>query len=259
MADLASFWVGDRLGPIEIASLRSFLRHGDRMTVYSPTPLEQLPDGVLWRDAGEIMSCDRIIRHRKTGSPALHSDLFRYQLMAKTGQIWVDLDVIALRPFDFGSDWVFGYETPDLVAMGILRLPRTSRTLQGLLSLKPDTVGFPPYLSGLRLAKYWLRTAGRGLPLERWPWGGTGPRALTHYLRQSGEIAHALPVSAFYSVPLNQVGRFLEPGALTLADLPPDAWAVHLWGKDLRQAIARQHAGRVPAGCFLDLARREEL
>lgn len=259
MADLASFWVGERLGPIELASLRSFVRHGDRITVYSPTPLDSLPDGVSWRNAAEIMPCDRIIRHRKTQSPALHSDLFRYQLMAKTEKIWVDLDVIALRPFDFDSAWVFGYESVDLVAMGVLRLPKSSRTLQGLLTLKPDMVGFPPYLSGFRLAKYWLRTAGRGLPLERWPWGGTGPRVLTHYLEQSGEIRYALPVSAFYSVPLHEAERFLEPGALTKADLPAEAWAVHLWGKDLRQAIAGRYAGQIPAGSFLDLTMREEL
>lgn len=259
MAELASFWVGDQLGPVEIASLRSFLRQGDRITVYSPAPLDQLPDGVLWRDAGEIMPCDRILRHHRTQSPALHSDLFRYQLMAKTDKIWVDLDVIALRPFDFGSDWVFGYESPDLVAMGVLRLPREARTLQGLLSITPDMVDFPPYLSGLRYAKYWLRTFGRGLPLEKWPWGATGPRALTHYLKQSGEIVHALPVSAFYAIPLNEVGRFLEPGAVRLGDLPPDTWAVHLWGKELRQAIAKQYRGHIPEGSFLDLAMREEL
>ncbi|SEN61167.1 hypothetical protein SAMN04489859_10119 [Paracoccus alcaliphilus] len=259
MAELASFWVGDRLGPIEIASLRSFLRQGDHVTVYSPAPMEGLPEGVLWRDASEIMPCDRIIRHRRTQSPALHSDLFRYQLLAKTDQIWVDLDMIALRPFEFGSEWVFGHETPQEVNGAVLHLPRQSETLRKLLLLTPETRGLPPFLTGMRRAKYWLRSFGRGLPLDRWPWGGIGPRALTYYLKQTGEMSHALPVSAFYFVPMQEAARFVEPGGIRRADLPQDAWAVHLWGKQLRQAMAAYHSGQVPRGSFLDLALREEL
>lgn len=259
MAELASFWVGDTLGPIEIASLRSFLRQGDRITVYSPGPLLGLPDGVLWRNASEVMPADRIIRHRKTGSPALHSDLFRYQLMAKTDQIWVDLDVIALRPFQFESDWVFGFETADEVNGAVLRLPMRSVALQQLLCLTPDRRGIPDYLTGLRRVKYWLRGMGRGLPLEDWPWGSIGPRALTYYLRQAGELNHALPISAFYAVPLSDAARFLEPGGLSRADFGDEVFAVHLWGKQLRQAMIRDHGGQVPEGSFLDLALRGAL
>ena len=36
MADSASFWAGSSLGPIEIASARSFLRHGDLVRAVRP-------------------------------------------------------------------------------------------------------------------------------------------------------------------------------------------------------------------------------
>ncbi|MCC7320595.1 MAG: hypothetical protein IT542_06405 [Rubellimicrobium sp.] len=52
MTELASFWCGGALGPIELASLRSFLGQGDSITVFSPHPLD-LPEGVIWRDAQE--------------------------------------------------------------------------------------------------------------------------------------------------------------------------------------------------------------
>ena len=52
---LASFWDGSPLGP-----------------------LEGLPPGVELRDANEILSTQRIVTHRKSGSVALFSDLFRY-------------------------------------------------------------------------------------------------------------------------------------------------------------------------------------
>ncbi|WP_152988233.1 hypothetical protein [Paracoccus sp. MKU1] len=259
MVDLASFWVGDRLGPIEIASLQSFLRHGDRITLFSPTPLADLPPGVIWRDANGIFPSRRILRYRANGSPALHADLFRYALLAQTDMIWVDLDIIALRPFAYASPWIFGYEGSSTVNNAVLRLPESSDTLRLLQQFQPDTVGLPPFMSGFRRFKYQLRTFGRGMSIERWPWGATGPRGLTHFLRLTGEISHALPVSAFYAISKDDAGRFLVPGALRASDLPSDAWCVHLWAKELRQELRRHHHGQVPAGSFLDLAIRGEL
>ena len=258
MAELASFWVGGPLGPIEIASIKSFLRHGDNITVFSPHPLE-LPEGARWADANEIYPSETIIRHRKTGSAALHSDLFRYALMAKTDMIWVDLDIIALRPFEFGSEWVFGYESESTINGAVLRLPPSSRSLRILAGLSLDQRGLPDHLSGLHRARYWLRGLGRGLTIDRWPWGSIGPRALTYYLNETGEEKYALPISAFYSIPGPEAERFVKPDGLLLEDLPPDAFAVHLWGKHLRAIIAEKYDGRVPKGSFLDLALKDEL
>lgn len=95
---LASFWTGAPLGVIEQLSALSFLAVGHELIVYSTGPLEGLPPGVEWRDASEILSTQRIITHRKSGSAALYSDLFRYALLSQTDYVWVDLDVIALRP-----------------------------------------------------------------------------------------------------------------------------------------------------------------
>lgn len=256
MANLASFWVGDRLGPIEIASAQSFLRHGDNLTIYSYTPVADVPAGVRVADAATVMPTTRVIRHHKNGSPAIHSDLFRYALLAQTDQIWVDLDIIALRSFNGAGDWLFGYETDTEVNNAVLRLPRDSKTLQKLKTLRVDTVGLPDMLTGMRRFKYWLKSGGRGLSIDRWPWGATGPRALTHYLRESGEIVHALPQSAFYAIPLSYAGRFVAPGAVTRDTLPADAWAAHLWGKELRQYLQKHHKGIVPQRSFLDLAMR---
>lgn len=75
---LASFWAGASLGVIEQLSALSFLAVGHELIVYSTDPLEGLPPGVEWRDANEILSTQHIVTHRKTGSVALYSDLFRY-------------------------------------------------------------------------------------------------------------------------------------------------------------------------------------
>lgn len=228
MREIASFWAGDRLGPIETASARSFLRQGHRLTVYSPAPIANLPEGVEGRDAAEVMPSDRILVYRREGTPSIHANLFRYALLARTEAVWVDLDLLALRPLDIPGDWIFGWESERHVNNAVLRLPLASATLRALLALGPDTVGFPDYLRGLERAKLWLRTLGRGTTIDRWPWGATGPKALTHALRQTGEIRHALPVAAFYAVPAEEAGRWpprRSPSlVVNLTFRPPCGW-----------------------------------
>lgn len=258
MAELASFWVGGPLGDIEIASIKSFLRHGDKITIYSYKPI-QLPNGAKSADAATILPGNKILRDQKTQSPALHSDLFRYALLAKTDKIWVDLDVIALRSFKEFGEWVFGYESNDSINCAVLRLPKDSKTLQELIKLTPDTVGIPEFFSQRRRIRYLIRTLGRGLPIDRWKWAWAGPRALTHALIQTGEIKHALPISAFYSVSYDDVEKFVAPGALPISSFPKDSWAIHLWASQLRTVINQEHGGRAPRDSFLDLALRDKL
>lgn len=253
---LGSFWAGGRLGVLELASLRSFLRQGHRITVFSPEPME-LPAGVEWRDANSIMPSKQIATYRSNGSPALHANMFRYALLRQTDMVWVDLDVVALRPFDFVSPWIFGFEDEANVNNAVLGLPPDSQALDHLLQFTPTTVGLPPFFSGWRRLKYNLRTLGRGLPIDRWPWGSTGPRGLTHALRLSGEIVHAQGVEAFYKVPKNDAEQFLLPGALTSESFGPEVYAVHLWAKEVRQLLKSKYGGRVPDGSFVDLMLNE--
>lgn len=150
IATVASLWIGERLGMIEKASIRSFLKVGDHFILYAYNPIANVPDGVEVRDAQEVYPCRSIIRHKKSGSPALHSDLFRYALQAKTDYIWVDLDIIALRSFDFPRPWVFGLETETEANNAVLKLPKDSQTLQELLKINERTIGLPPMMKGFQ-------------------------------------------------------------------------------------------------------------
>ena len=254
--DIASLWIGSELGEIELASLHSFHRLGHRFVLYAYSEIRNVPSFVELRDAAEIFPTKKILRHKKTGSPALHSDLFRYALMAKTDLVWCDLDVIALREFDFVGDFVFAHEHTHTVGCSVLRLPKNSRALMALLSVKPETKGMPPHLRGFRRAKYRLRsTLTGGIPIEKWPWGAIGPSLLTEALRTTGEISAALPVNAFYSVPMSGAWRFCEPGGYSRGDAPDEAYAVHLWAQKLRQYVNDKYDGQFPEGSFV----RQEL
>lgn len=251
-AIIASLWIGKVLGDIEIASLQSFHRLGHPFVLYTYSKISNVPNFVEVRDASEILPANRIVRHWQNGSPALHSDLFRYALMQKTQFIWADLDIIALREFVFPAGYIFAWESSDFVGNAVLRVPKGSATLRELLVLNETTKGIPPHLKGMRKLKYSIRDklAG-GLSIERWPWGATGPQLLTKCLKESGEIVNALPVNTFYSVPLSDAWKFCEPMGFNREQATSDAYAVHVWANVLRPYVKEKYDGKFPKESFI--------
>jgi len=252
LKELASLWIGPHLGPIEQASIRSFLGFGHKLTVFSYDHIGNCPEGVIQRDAREIIDLGRIIRHHRTQSAALHSDFFRYALLVKSDLVWVDLDIVALRPFDFPDDYIFGYEAKNFVNCAVLRLPKDSPALMRLAAFDPRSRGMPPGISGLQKLKLQLKNiiAG-GLTVDRWPWGSVGPKLVTEELKTSGEIAHTLPIEAFYSVPLAQARIFAEPDGYHVEDAPANAYAVHLWASNLKRHVNKEFGGTFPKDSFV--------
>lgn len=251
MTKLATLWVGD-LGPIELASLASFARHGQKVVIYSYGKPKNVPDGFDNRDANEVLPSDRVAMYAKERSPSLHSNMFRYHLQALTDYTWVDLDIIARRPFHFDGDYAVGWQyAGTLINCAVLRLPAESPALRDLLVFRPGYRGYPPHVRGLRRAKYWVRTAGRGLPIENWIWGATGPKALTVCMERHDETRHALPVEAFYPIPVKDTVRFVTPGALSDESFGDETFGVHLSKSVLERALISDFDGRLPAGSYL--------
>jgi hypothetical protein len=251
MIDLASFWVGNRLSPLEQASAISFLAQGHRLFLYVMDDVQGIPPGVIVKDARDILPTNHVIRHAKTGSPALHSDLFRYALMGKTNQTWVDLDIIARSPLIFPTDYIFGYESANEVNGAVLRLPDQSPALYELLQYKSTSHGYPPYMKLSRKIKYFLKSLGAGLPIEKWPWGSIGPRALTFHLNKTNEIRHALPISTFYPIPFEHAELFLIPGKITDDNFGNETYAVHFWGNAIRKLIHQKYHNKIPKESYL--------
>ena len=249
---LATLWIGDSLGDIERASARSFLKQGNELTLYSYSPIGNVPKGVICKDANEILRSDVIIRHKKTGSPAIHADFFRYALMQKTDFVWVDLDIIAVKPFDFDDFWIFGYESSGVVNNAVLRLPKDSKTLYELSKYGLNYKGIPVHLRGGKKIKYLIRSFFKGgIGVDEWPWGATGPKLLTYYLNKTNEIDRAFKKNAFYAIPIDQAEIFIKPKGLSNSELGDDVYALHLWGKELRQILFDKYDGVIPQDSFL--------
>ncbi|MFM2282439.1 MAG: hypothetical protein RLZZ444_4670 [Pseudomonadota bacterium] len=250
---LATFWFGAPLGIIEQISALSVIAAGHKLVIYTTDELKGVPPGIEIRPAREILDSE-IVRHRKTGSAALHSDLFRYALLNKTDATWVDLDIVLLRPLPSDKPYLFGYESANEVNGAVLRLPKSSAALRELSLYNAETRGYPATLRGFRRFKYIVKSLGMGLHIADWPWGSVGPRALTHHLGKTGEIREALGINAFYPIAFEQAKRFATPDDLSLTSFPEETLAVHLWGKALRNHLRDKCGGRVPERSFLDLA-----
>jgi len=248
---LASLWIGDRLGPIEILSAQSFLAAGNELTIFAYGPLADVPEGVEVRDAEPVLSGEKILRYPFHGWPSLHSNLFRYAIIATGEYVWVDLDVLALKAFRFDTPYVFGWENETSVNGAVLGLPPASPALAEFLKYKVDTIGFPPVMTTWQKRKLWLRSLGRGTEIEKWGHAAIGPKAVTHFLTKSGEIAHAMPREAFYPVPWEDTSKLVAPGAIDPDAMPPESYGVHLWGFQIKRAIKWRRGGTIPPDSFV--------
>ncbi|TQS70286.1 hypothetical protein ERN12_14130 [Rhodobacteraceae bacterium] len=253
MQSLATLWIGDTLGPLELICLHSMVATGHNVVLYSYSPIANVPPAVEARDAAQILPTDRILyyNHPTKPSSALHSNLFRYALLAQTDLVWIDLDMLVLRPIDTDAPYIFGMEHEKSVNSAILRLPRTSPTLAQLCAFTPDTWGEPPQVTGLKRFRRMVRTFGRGRPITDWAWGSTGPKALSIYLRQNDEWKFAAPREVYYPVAFQDLPCLLEPGRLPEDALGDESLTLHLWASNLRKILHERHDGVIPSGSFL--------
>ena len=103
LARIGTFWSGPPLSWLEQLCLASFVEQGHEVTVFGYEPVGNLPDGVRYERADQVLPADMILVHDRTGSPAFHADIFRLRMIRETGLTWADTDAYCLRP----------WETPD--------------------------------------------------------------------------------------------------------------------------------------------------
>jgi hypothetical protein len=215
------------------ACLQSFVRQGHRVVLHTYDPPEDAPKGVEIADASILLSRDKIIRHRETGSLAMAADLFRYELMAAGAGIYVDCDCFCIRPLS-DADHLFGWESGSYIAVGVLKVPPDSPMVLAMKAIG-STRGFvPPWASARRRRRYRVRAAlGIPVPIEKMQWGTMGPPAFTYYAKQFGIDVKAQPIDAYYPVHYEQCDLLRDPG-LRLKDVTtPRTKVIHLWNEIL--------------------------
>lgn len=239
-------WIGPRLGPVARACMGSVLRHGHKLALYCYAVPEGVPEGVELRDAAAIVPEDRVIRH-KSGSFALFSNLFRYELLRRGAGIWLDTDVYLVAPLPPAEPYLFGREDAAQLNTAVLGMPADSPLLPPLLAIfEEKEVPFWLPLGARLKARLRLRMTGRS-GLSGMPWGSAGPRAFTALAREAGLERLALPSRIFYPVHYTDAGWIRDPGKRLEEMVAPDTVAVHLW----HQFVRRYAEAPAAPGSFL--------
>jgi hypothetical protein len=248
---LTTMWIGPSLGRLERACLRSALRMGHAVSLYCYSVPDGIPEGVDVVDAATVLPESRVVRH-ESGSVALFTNLFRYELQRLGAGTWVDTDVYLLAPLEDARPYLFGWQQPGIVSTGVLRLPADSPVLEPLMRVFDETeVPFWLPWRQRRAARARLRSTGR-TGLSHMPWGSAGPHAFTALVRRHRLESWALPSQVFYPVPYERAAWITDPGVRLEDVVQPETLCVHLWN----ELVKSYKDDSAPAGSFL--ARLQE-
>ncbi|WP_298905574.1 hypothetical protein [uncultured Aliiroseovarius sp.] len=185
-------------------------------------------------DASEIYTPPEEIL--KNTGPSMVADLFRLYLMQKTDEIWVDTDMVAIKPMTLtGNGFAVGYEAPNKsICNAVLRTPRDSASIQQLIHYVENPHNDPQWLRPVLRAR--LADAPKRKLLTRLykiKRSSMGPLAVGHALRDTGEVSEVRAREAYYSVPWQFCDVLFNPYGGTEGWMSEETEAVHLWAHAL--------------------------
>ncbi|MBA0165891.1 MULTISPECIES: glycosyltransferase [Pectobacterium] len=235
-SDIFALWIGEKLGPIEYCCLKSFVMRGHRVFLYAYTHIENLPLGVYIENASTIVPKEKIFRHKKTGSYAIFSDHFRYELLKKRPGIYVDCDVYCIEPVDIpSSGYLLGYEEDNKINGAILSLPQNSKLLNSLINISKDKNFIPPwYEKKLRRKLFWKKSFGKAKHVSDLPWGVLGPEAITWYIKEENNSIEIQPIDIFYPLHHRCVSQLFDPGISIRDIVTSRTKCIHLYNEMLK-------------------------
>jgi hypothetical protein len=237
-----SLWIGQRLSTMERLTARSFLANGHEFHLYCYNDLENVPAGVVLKNAADILPADRVFAYRDgfgRGSWSAFSNFFRYKLLLDRGGWWVDTDVVCLQPFDFPGQSVLASEHADpnegggvIAASNALKQPPASDLMA------------------------WTWRACEQKNPDSLRWGEVGPRLLQTAITTLGWQGFVEPPSVFSPVPFYEWRALTDPRRTFV--FSAEVRAVHLWHQ-----MWREHGmdpdGRFPDDCLYERLKRQFL
>ena len=251
-ADCVTLWVGDALGAVERACLRSIARQGHAIALYCYAEPQGVPAEVELRDASEVLPHE-VISAPWCARADLYSDWFRYELLRRGLGTWVDTDIYLLAPLDMEKPYLFGREDESFLNNAVLRIPPDSPLIPRFLEpfLKRTTPKWMPWYRYLPLRLRELVTGKADL--TKIPWGTTSPSALTALVREFGLEHLAEPRERFYPVHWRQADWIRDPNVAVDDVAGEDTVAIHLWNR----CISDFKDDPAPPGSFLHRLQQE--
>jgi hypothetical protein len=236
LPQIVTFWHGP-LDRLRQTCLRSQAAAGHKVTVYSFDPVAGLPDGIGNAEAEAILPhafAERLRPAEPDGSwrdwtLLQFSDFFRMRLMAERAGLWLDADVLLLKPvaIDLSKPY-FAWERPRQLGNSVLYLPPDD----------PIVAAFEKLMAQQELTPDWLALRHRLTFALRRLRGGShrlsdirvaifGPAALTALARRARELHYALPKKSFYAVHA-EPSLFFEPSNFSALIADPEIVGLHI-------------------------------
>lgn len=236
LPDIHALWIGRELGVISRSCLKSFIMRGHKVYLHSYSDIQDIPSDVIQVDANKIILSDKIIKHNQTGSYALFSDIFRYELMRKLEGIYVDCDVYCLKPLSVPEHgYLLGFEDDYCINGAILKIPKDSELLSSLLAAAYDPKFIPPWYSSFKQLK--LKTKkilGLSKTVVDMPWGVIGPKAITYFVQKHDKKDLIQPIDIFYPVHYQCISQLCDSN-LNIHDITTSRTStIHLYNEMLR-------------------------
>lgn len=163
---IQSLWVGNELSKMEQLCIKSFLDNGHPFHLYAYNEITGLPDGVVVKDANEILPEMSVFKYKDRDTYSGFANMFRYKLLLEKGSFWVDMDIVCIEAFEFDTEYVFASvrnhaSLPEITNF-IIKAPANSPIMESC------------YQSALCLAP------------ENTYWGMTGPKLIAKKVIEFG-------------------------------------------------------------------------
>jgi hypothetical protein len=236
LPDVVTFWHG-RLDTLRQTCLRSQVAAGHKVTVYSFDTIPGLPDGVANSEAEAILPhsfSEKLRPPQPDGSwrdwtTLQFSDFFRMRLMAEAAGLWLDADVLLLKPIEIDpTKPFFAWERPRQIGNSVLYLPPDDPIVTAFANLMEQEELTPDWLSlRHRLTFALRRMRGGSNRLSDIRVAIFGPAALTALANRFGSARDALPKKSFYAVHA-EPKRFFEPSDFSALVADPNIRGLHI-------------------------------
>jgi len=230
------FWHGPALSRLERLCMTSFIAHGHHVRLHTYQEPQGVPPGVEVTDANRILSERYLFRHARSGSVSAFADWFRYVLLHEHGGIWVDTDVVCLKPLHYSQPLLFGWQDEQIINNAVLGLPARHELAAWMI----DCCEFPnrvrPYDKRRIRRRKLKRRLFQGNQRGNIAWGENGPSGFTQAARHLGYDHYALPFWHFYPVHFANWRSVFDTGLKENPHLIAGSNALHLWNEMVRRA-----------------------
>jgi hypothetical protein len=156
------------------------------------------------------------------------SDFFRMRLMARNAGLWLDADVLLLKPVEIdAAKPYFAWEGPRQLGNSVLYLPPNDPIIRAFEALMAQDELTPDWLSFRHRLTFLLHRLRGTKRISEVRLAIFGPAALTALARRSGELQYALPKKSFYAVHA-EPKLFFDPRDFSALTSDPEIVGFHI-------------------------------